>query len=261
MEEEVMASARAAMDHNTVSRAICSLINDDISPKRGGGVRSFDEYDNNKKGRNSLRDLALGTADNSNIRISDISDNNQSEGSNSNVWDTQQIAIASGATTFLLSPLVVPVIHSILPPIFPFPSSISVTGSALLGTLSYIAALGDPTDQSNLISGKTGVLGDGVEAAARAMVDYDTTTTTFEELQRVQRQLSQTMLELETENDALMREVALWQAAVEDVSSMYKLEEMARYEGVKGYSTEVKNALLGRLVREGILKLDLTPYY
>ena len=95
------------------------------------------------------------------------------------------------------------------------------------------------------------------------MVDYDSTTATLEELQRVQQELSQTVLELEDENDNLRNEVALWQA-VEDVSSMYKLEElkeMARYEGVKGYSTDSKNALLRRLVKEGILKLDLTPYY
>ena len=50
----------------------------------------------------------------------------------------------------------------------------------------------------------------------------------------------------------------------EDISSMYKLEElkeMARYQGLKGYSSDGKNALLRRLIREGILKLDLGPYY
>lgn len=102
-----------------------------------------------------------------------------------------------------------------------------------------------------------------LKAAARAMVDYDSTTATLEELQRVQQQLSQTVLEVETENDALRKEVALWQA-VEDISSMYKVEElkeMARYKGIKGYSTDGKNALLRRLVKEGILKLDLSPYY
>ena len=139
-------------------------------------------------------------------------------------------------------------------------------------------ALGDPTDQTNegvevggavsRIVGRsalqtTKVAAPRLKAAARAMVDYDSTTATLEELQRVQQELSQTVLELEDENDNLRNEVALWQA-VEDVSSMYKLEElkeMARYEGVKGYSTDSKNALLRRLVKEGILKLDLTPYY
>jgi hypothetical protein len=57
--------------------------------------------------------------------------------------------------------------------------------------------------------------------------------------------------------------VALFNA-VEDVSSMYKLEELkdlARYNGVRGYSTESKNAVLRRLVKEQVLKLDLTPYF
>ena len=81
-------------------------------------------------------------------------------------------------------------------------------------------------------------------------MDYDSTTATLDELE----QLSQTVLELKTENDELRREVALWQA-VEVVSSMYKLEElkeMARYQGLKGYSSDGKNALLRRLIREGI---------
>jgi len=101
-----------------------------------------------------------------------------------------------------------------------------------------------------------------LKAAARALVDYDSTTATQEELQRVQRQLSQTVLELGSENDELRRELALWQAA-EDVSSMYKLEELkevARYEGLKGYSSDGKSALLRRLVREGKIKLDLRMY-
>jgi len=156
----------------------------------------------------------------------------------------------------------------------------------LLGMLLYIVALGDPTDQSNPISGRTtGALGDGVEvggavsrivgrtalrsvqtsaprlkAAARAMVDYDSAAATLEELRGAQSRLSRAVSELEAENEALRREAALWRA-VEDVSGMYKLEElkeMARYEGVKGYSTEGKNALVRRLVREKTLKLDLT---
>jgi hypothetical protein len=80
-------------------------------------------------------------------------------------WDTHQIAIASGSTIFLLSPLVIPIMHSLLPPNIPLPSSVSFTGAALLRTISYIVALGDPTDQANLILGKTGggALGDGME--------------------------------------------------------------------------------------------------
>ena len=45
---------------------------------------------------------------------------------------------------------------------------------------------------------------------------------------------------------------------------MYKLEELkelARLKGVRGYSTDNKNALLRRLVKEQILEFDLTPYY
>ncbi|KAL7541234.1 hypothetical protein ACHAXR_010739 [Thalassiosira sp. AJA248-18] len=287
IEEDVMASARATIDSNTVSRAISSLIDNKSgtfaseSGERGGPARANKKMQNEfeKKGGNSLRDLALSTTDNNGGMKSSSYKNDQSISDNSNSWDTNQIAIASGATTLLLSPLVIPIIHSILPPIIPFPSSISFTGAALLGTLSYIVALGDPTDQSmgdgvevggavSRIVGRTALQSvetsaPRIKAAARAMVDYDSTTATLEELQRVQLQLSQTVLGLETENDALRKEVALWQA-VEDVSSMYKLEElkeMARYEGIKGYSSDGKNALLRRLVKEGVLKLDLSPYY
>ncbi|KAL7540365.1 hypothetical protein ACHAWF_006661 [Thalassiosira exigua] len=280
MEEEVMASARETMDKNTVSRAVSSLIESKSNNNDGYEAR----------GKNSLRDLASSTAVDGDVRFSGSKEGEMSSSSIiDRSWDTQQIAIASGATTFLVSPLIIPIIHSLLPPIVPFPSSISFTGAALLGTLSYIVALGDPTDQSNLISGSTrGALGDGVEvggavsrivgrtalqsvqssaprlkAAARVMVDYDRVTATLEEQSEVQKQLSATVIELEAENDALRKEVALWQA-VEDVSGMYKLEElkeMARYQGLKGYSTDGKNALLRRLVREGMLKLDLTPYF
>ncbi len=149
----------------------------------------------------------------------------------------------------------------------------------MLGTISYIVALGDPIDQSNLISGVTGggVLGNGAEvgglqstqastprlkAGARAIVDYDSTVTTFEELTLAKRQLSQTVSKLETDNEKLRKEVALWQA-VEDISGMYKLDELkeiARFNGLKGYSSDGKNALLRRLVKEGVLTLDITPY-
>ncbi|KAL9190814.1 hypothetical protein ACHAXT_000520 [Thalassiosira profunda] len=278
MEQEVMASARASVDGKTVSRAISSLIEDE----RNNGSNGMKQY-NSDQG-SSLRDLASATKQNGNQAKSDTS---ESGGSSS--WDTQQIAVASGATTFLLSPIIVPIVHSLLPPIIPSPASLSVTGAALLGSLSYIVALGDPTDQSDIIAGKTGgALGDGVEvggavsrivgrtalsvsessaprlkAAARAMVDYESTTATIEELQTARRQLAQTVLDLEAENDSLREEVALWQA-VEDITGMYKLEElkeMARYKGIKGYSTDSKNALLRKLVREGVLELDLTPYY
>ena len=250
IEEEVMANAQQQVDSNAVSRAFSSLIQRDEQSS-------------------SLRDLALRTNGNNNNDIS-IIDNNKSN------RDTQQIAIASGATIFLLSPLIIPIIHSLLPPIIPSPSSISVTGAALLGTLSYIVALGDPTDQSELgdgvevsgavsrIVGRTALQSaqasaPRIKAAARAIVDYDSTTATLEELE----QLSQTVLQLQTENDELRTEVALWNA-VEDVSSMYKLEElkeMARFKGLRGYSSDGKNALLRRLIREGIVKLDVGPYY
>ena len=250
IEEEVMASAQQQVDSNAVSRAFSSLIQRDEQSS-------------------SLRDLALRTNGNNKNDIS-IIDNNKSN------RDTQQIAIASGATIFLLSPLIIPIIHSLLPPIIPSPSSISVTGAALLGTLSYIVALGDPTDQSELgdgvevsgavsrIVGRTALQSaqasaPRIKAAARAIVDYDSTTATLEELE----QLSQTVLQLQTENDELRTEVALWNA-VEDVSSMYKLEElkeMARFKGLRGYSSDGKNALLRRLIREGIVKLDVGPYY
>jgi hypothetical protein len=55
--------------------------------------------------------------------------------------------------------------HSLRPLIIPFTSSVSFTGAALLRTISYIVALGNPTDQASLILGKTGggVLEDAVE--------------------------------------------------------------------------------------------------
>lgn len=283
MEDEVLASARSTLDSNTVSRAISSLLVDnksDTNINGSGGEWSGPANKNYVSGKSSLRDLASSTMDDNSIGSRGKKENQiiSSNRDSSTSWDTQQIAIASGATTFFLSPLVIPIIHSLLPPIIPSPSSLSFTGAALLGTISYIVALGDPTDQTNegvevggavsRIVGRsalqtTKVAAPRLKAAARAMVDYDSTTATLEELQRVQQELSQTVLELEDENDNLRNEVALWQA-VEDVSSMYKLEElkeMARYEGVKGYSTDSKNALLRRLVKEGILKLDLTPYY
>jgi len=308
MEEEVMASARATMDSNTVSGAFSSLIDDNSNNRVNCGNGSSNNYranenstsrnSNERKSKNRLRDLALTSVPNSSGTSNDETQLiNSSNNISSNSWDTQQIALASGATTFLLSPLVIPILHSFVPPILPFPSSISFTGAALLGTLSYIVALGDPTTTttttatSNILSEKAvGVLGDGpvvevggavsrivgrtalqsaqasaprLKAAARALVDYDSATATLEELRTVQRELSQTVLELGSENEVLRKEVALWQA-VEDVSSMYKLEElkeMARYGGLKGYSSEGKNALLRRLVREGMIKLDLSPYY
>ena len=215
MEDEVLASAVERVDFNTVSRAVSSLIDGDA--ERGDGRRSRTE---------------------NSVARSSSSPGNQGQ----NSWSAQQIAVASGAVTFLLSPLLVPIVHSLLPPIIPSPSSLSVTGAALLGTLAYIAALGDPADESNVISaGARGVLGDGAEvggavsrlvgraalqsarssaprlrAAARAAVDYEGAATTRERL-----------AELEAENEALRGEVALWRA-VEDVASMYKLEGEAR---------------------------------
>ena len=260
IEEEVMASAQQQVDSNAVSRAFSSLIQRDEQSS-------------------SLRDLALRSNGSDGSIMQNNSNNNNDISiidNNKSNRDTHPSAIASGATTFLLSPLIIPIIHSLLPPIIPSPSSISVTGAALLGTLSYIVALGDPTDQSELgdgvevsgavsrIVGRTALQSaqasaPRIKAVARAIVDYDSTTATLEELE----QLSQTVLQLQTENDELRTEVALWNA-VEDVSSMYKLEElkeMARFKGLRGYSSDGKNALLRRLIREGIVKLDVGPYY
>jgi hypothetical protein len=290
MEKEVRASARVTMDGNTLSRALSSFIDDS---NNGSGESNAKEIE--KSGTNNLRDLALRASRKDSVQsgsignISSSSSMDRGKRKDDTSWDTHQIAVASGATIFLLSPLVIPIIHSLLPSIIPFPSSLSFTGAALLGTLSYIVALGDPTDESNLISGVTGggVLGDGVEvggavsrivgrtalqsaqastprlkAAARAIVDYDSTVVTIEELTLANRQLSQTVSELEAENETLRKEVALWQV-VEDISGMYRLEELkeiARYRGLKGYSSDGKNALLRRLVKEGVLTLDITPY-
>ena len=289
MEEDVLASARATMDANAVSRAMSSLIDDDriktTDESTVVGLRSRGTI----KGSNKLRDLAAGNVDSQSLATSTTTntvDNNNNESDTS--WNTQQIAIASGATVMILSPVIVPIIHVLLPPIIPSPSSVSFTGAALLGALSYIVALGDPTDQSNIIAGNTsGALGEGVEvggavsrivgrtalqtakasaprvrAVARAALDYDTTTA-CEELKNRVDYLSRKTLELDDENQVLRYEVALFNA-VEDVSSMYKLEELkdlARYNGVRGYSTESKNALLRRLVKEQVLELDLTPYF
>mmetsp|Transcript_17125 Transcript_17125/g.34240 ORF Transcript_17125/g.34240 Transcript_17125/m.34240 type:complete len:384 (+) Transcript_17125:55-1206(+) len=291
MEEEVLASARATMDTKAVSRAVSSLIDDDrintTDESTVVGLRSRGTI----KGSNKLRDLAAGNVDSQSLATSTttntVDNNNNNESDTS--WNTQQIAIASGATVMILSPVIVPIIHVLLPPIIPSPSSVSFTGSALLGALSYIIALGDPTDQSNIIAGNSsGALGESVEvggavsrivgrtalqtakasaprvrAVARAALDYDTTTATLEELKNRVDYLSRKTLELDDENQVLRYEVALFNA-VEDVSSMYKLEELkdlARYNGVRGYSTESKNALLRRLAKEQVLELDLTPYF
>ena len=280
MERDVMASARATVDGKTISRAVSSLVADNENENRPD--------DGNSRGSN-LRNLASGIQPNSSPsnRKLDIS---YQDSTSSSSWDTQQIALASGVTTCLLSPIVVPIVHSLIPPILPFPSSISFEGAAFLGTLAYIVALGDPTDQSNVISKTTSgsVLQDGVEvtgavsrivgrtalqsakasaprlkAVARAVVDYDSNVNTMEEMKEMQYQLSRRLLELESENDSLRREIALWNA-VEDVSGAYKLEELkeiARVNGIRGYSTDGKTALLRRLVNERALNLDLTPYY
>jgi len=288
MEEEVLASARATMDTKAVSRAVSSLIDDDriktTDESTVVGLRSRGTI----KGSNKLRDLAAGNVDSQSLATTNTVDNNNNNESDTS-WNTQQIAIASGATVMILSPVIVPIIHVLLPPIIPSPSSVSFTGAALLGALSYIIALGDPTDLSNIIAGNSsGALGESVEvggavsrivgrtalqtakasaprvrAVARAALDYDTTTATLEELKNRVDYLSRKTLELDDENQVLRYEVALFNA-VEDVSSMYKLEELkdlARYNGVRGYSTESKNALLRRLVKEQVLKLDLTPYF
>ena len=293
LEEEVMASARSTMDSNTISRALSSLLTNSINEtnNKSNSFSNTDLSNNNietiqQGSKNNLRDLALGgTNRNYNGAIlpnrrTKFNKNDNNSSSSSSTWDTQQIAIASGVTTLLLSPIIIPIIHSLLPPILPFPSSIGFNTAALLGTLAYIVALGDPTEQTNY--------GDGVEvggavsrvvgrtalqsakasaprlqAAARAMVDYDTTKTTIDELTQIKNQLTQTVNELSKKNEVLTVDLALWRA-VEDISNMYKLEELkelARYHGLKGYSGDGKNALLRRLAKEGIVRLDITPYY
>lgn len=285
LEEEVMSSARSTMDSNTISRALSSLLTNSIHDTNNNS-NSFSNNDlsnNNiqtiqQGSKNNLRDLALGSNSKRRNKFNNKNDNNSSSSSSS--WDTQQIAIASGVTTLLLSPIIIPIIHSLLPPILPFPSSIGFNTAALLGTLAYIAALGDPTEQTNY--------GDGVEvggavsrvvgrtalqsakasaprlqAAARAMVDYDTTISTIDELTQIKNQLTQVNYELSKENEVLKEDLALWRA-VEDILNMYKLEELkelARYHGIKGYSSDGKNALLRRLAKEGIVTIDITPYY
>ena len=290
MEEDVLATARATMDTRAVSRAVSALVDDDrieTTNENVVGLRSR----NTIKGSNKLRDLAAGKVDNKSLATSSTTTNIGSSNNNNdsdNSWNTQQIAIASGATVMFLSPVVVPIVHAFLPPVIPSPSSVSFTGSALLGALAYIVALGDPTDQSNVAGNTSGALGEGVEvggavsrivgrtalqtakasvprvrAVARAALDYDTTTATLEELKNRVDYLSRKTLELDDENQVLRYEVALFNA-VEDVSSMYKLDELkelARYRGMKGYSTESKNSLLRKLVKEQVMEIDLTPYY
>ena len=288
MERQVMASARSSIDDNTVSRAISSLVAEDDGRSSISG-QTFGTSANNNRKRNSLRDLA-GSIQSSTSTPNQELRRTEEDDSNMNSWDTQQIALASGVTTLILSPIVIPIIHSLIPPLIPFPASISFEGAAFLGALAYILALGDPTDQSNVISqtASGGMLGDGVEvtgavsrivgrtalqsvqtsaprlkAVARAVVDYDSTVNTMEEMKEMQYQLSRRLLELESENESLKQEVALWNA-VEDVSSAYKLEdlkEIARVNGVRGYSGDGKAALLRRLVKERALNIDLGPYY
>lgn len=301
MEEEVLASARATMDTRTVSRAVSSLLNDNNDNKGivvGGRMSSSasamnnNQNNNNDRGGNKLRDLAAGkkvetTSNNNNSRLPLKNDGNTSFDDNmpssSSSWNAQQIAIASGVTVMLLSPIVIPIIHVLLPPVIPSPSSISFTGAALLGALSYIVALGDPTT-FDLPLGGEGVEVSGavsrivgrtalqtakasaprVKAVARAAIlNYDETSTTIEQLQNRVDYLSAKTFQLDNENQLLRYELALYNA-VEEVGGMYKLEELkelARLKGVRGYSTDNKNALLRRLVKEQILELDLTPYY
>lgn len=290
LEEEVMASARSTMDSNTISCALSSLLTNSINDtnNNSNSCSNNDLSNNNiesKQGsKNNLRDLALDSNNNGAIssnrgnKFNNKNDSNSS--SSSSTWDTQQIAIASGVTTLLLSPIIIPIIHSLLPPILPFPSTIGFNTAALLGTLAYIAALGDPIEQTNY--------GDGVEvggavsrvvgrtalqsakasaprlqAAARAIVDYDTSKSTIDELTQVKYQLIQANYELSKKNEVLKEDLALWRA-VEDISNMYKLEELkelARYHGIKGYSSDGKNSLLRRLAKEGKVIIDITPYY
>ena len=82
MEREVLSSARATMDTNTVNRALTSLI---------------DESSNG-----NLRELATRSAGSSPTAPRAESPRDDQQGSN--VWTTQQIALASGVSVLVLSP-------------------------------------------------------------------------------------------------------------------------------------------------------------
>jgi len=217
LEEEVMASARSTMDSNTISRALSSLlINPIIDDTNNNSSNSAtNDLSNNietiqQGSKNNLRDLALGSSNNNRNNNNDngaiLSKRRTKFNKNDNsMTDTQQIAIASGVTTLLLSPIIIPIIHSLLPPILPFPSSIGFNTAALLGTLAYIVALGDPTEQTNYgegvevggavsrVVGRTALQSakasaPRLQAAARAMVEYDTTISTIDELTQIKNQ-------------------------------------------------------------------------
>ena len=219
MEEEVLASAKATMDAKAVSRAVSSLIDDDRINTTNNNESTTVVGLNSRsaiQGPNKLRDLAAGKVlgdSSQNLATTKTNESNDKKYNNNDSdssWNTQQIALASGVTVTILSPVIIPIIHVLLPPIIPSPSSVSFTGAALLGALSYIIALGDPTT-TNIISSNNpgGALGEGVEvggavsrivgrtalqsvqasaprvrAVARAALDYDTTTATFEELKQ-----------------------------------------------------------------------------
>ena len=82
VEDEVMASARAAMDTNTVSRAISSLIEDEAAFNPPA-----------KEGKNRLRDLATATGYKNMMFVSsssNIGNTNRDATKNESAWDTQQ---------------------------------------------------------------------------------------------------------------------------------------------------------------------------
>ena len=82
MEREVLSSARATMDTNTVNRALTSLIDESSS--------------------GNLRDLATRGADS--LQTAPRAESPRDDQQGSNVWTSQQIALASGVSVLVLSP-------------------------------------------------------------------------------------------------------------------------------------------------------------
>lgn len=230
MEEEVAASARASMDRRAVSRAIDESLKDDPAKRRSAFDTTADEV----------------------ITVED-----------SAAWTHQQVALASGITAFVLSPL-------LLQWLTPFHASFQ--GSALLGTTAYILAMGDPLQEEGVGGAVSRIVGRSalrtadsatprIKAAARAAVSYPASKEEAQELQDRLEGLDLRVTELAAENAQLRREVAL-RDAVEDASSRYRLEDLrekARGAGLKVTRGDTKLQLLRKLVRAEVLELDLGP--
>lgn len=85
MEREVMSSARATMDTNTVNRALTSLI---------------DESDSN----GNLRDLVTRRRGAVSSQTASRVESSRDDQQGNNVWTAQQVALASGVSVLVLSP-------------------------------------------------------------------------------------------------------------------------------------------------------------